>query len=70
MNAELSMKINMILIGILIVVWWVGVWGLIETCVHQIAKGNPLKCYVIYASMVFFVMFVVYLNPKLEENLI
>lgn len=64
------MKMNMILIGILIVIWWVGVWGLIETCVQQFTNGNPLKSCVIYGSMVLFVILVVFLNPNLEKNIV
>jgi hypothetical protein len=55
---------NILLVGILVVVWWVGVWGLIETILGDLIKKNPLA---VYGSMVALVTVIVYMKPHLLE---
>ena len=59
---------NTIVLGFLIVLWWVGVWGIIETVVQQLVKGSPTKAIFIYGSMVAFVILIIYLNPSIIQH--
>ena len=58
---------SILLIGLLVVIWWIGVWGLIETVLADLIKTNPLA---VYGSMVVFVIIVVLVNPSLLEHFI
>ena len=60
--------IRLLLIGFLVVLWWVGVWNIIEMIVEDIAKGSASKAFIIYASMVGFVVAIVFFNPNLLEH--
>ena len=59
--------LNILPLALLIVIWWVGVWGLIETIIHQYIRGSPAKAIMIYSSMIALVIGVVYLNPKIID---
>ena len=58
---------SILLIGLLVVIWWIGVWGLIETVLADLIKTNPLA---VYGSMVAFVIIVVLVKPSLLEHFI
>ncbi len=55
---------SILLVGLLVVVWWVGVWGLIETILGDLINKNPLA---VYGSMVGFVTVIVWMKPELLE---
>lgn len=56
-----------LLVGFLVVVWWMGVWGLIETVLADSIQKHPLF---VYGSMVVFVMILVWIKPQLLEHFI
>ena len=58
---------SILLTGLLIVIWWIGIWGLIETLLADLIKTNPLA---VYGSMVAFVLIVVWVKPSLLEHFI
>lgn len=62
--------IRLLFIGFLVVLWWVGLWNIIETVVQDIANGSAKKALMIHAAMVGFVVFVVYFNPNLLEHFV
>jgi hypothetical protein len=45
-----------------VIIWWVGVWGCIETLVHAITRNNPIHAFITYFSMAVLVLacFIVY----------
>lgn len=59
---------NKIALGFLIVLWWVGVWGIIETLVQHVVKGSVKKALFIYGSIVAFVIIIINHNPGLLEH--
>ena len=58
---------NILLIGLLIVIWWIGVWGLVETLLADLIKTNPLA---VYGSMILFVILIVWTKPGLLEHFV
>lgn len=58
---------SILLIGLLVVIWWIGVWGLIETLLADLIQTNPLG---VYGSMVAFVVVVVWAKPGLLEHFV
>jgi hypothetical protein len=59
---------NKIALGFLIVLWWVGVWGIIETLVQHVVKGSVKKALFIYGMIVAFVIIIINHNPGLLEH--
>ena len=61
---------NVFAIGFLVVLWWVGLWGIIELAVQNFSKGSSIKAFFAYALMVLFVIMIIYLNPTVIEHFI
>jgi hypothetical protein len=55
-------------IGFLVVLWWVGIWGIIELAVQNFSKGSSTKAFFAYAAMVLFVILILYLKPTTIEH--
>ena len=55
-------------IAFIIIIWWIGVWGLVETILHQYIKGSYSKAIYVYGSLVAFVLAIVYMYPELLER--
>jgi hypothetical protein len=62
-------KLHLIGISLLVIVWWVGVWGCIETMVHGYAK-TPHHAFCIYFSLIAFVLAIFVFNPSLFDKVI
>lgn len=54
---------QVLLLGVLVIFWWAGVWGILEILVQKTRK--PLF---FYSLMVAFVVLVVFSNPELLEH--
>ena len=60
--------LNFLVIGFLVVIWWVGLWGIIEIVIQNLANGSVKNALFIYASMVSFVILILYMNPTILEH--
>ena len=58
---------EILLLGLLIVIWWIGIWGVVETLIHLYIRGNTARALFVYSSMIMIVLFYVYLNPTLID---
>ena len=54
---------KVLLVGVLVIFWWAGVWGLLETFIQK--TKQPI---LFYSLMVAFVVAVVYSKPDLLEH--
>lgn len=61
---------DILFIAFLLVLWWIGVWGLVETLLHQFIKGSASKALFVYSSLIATVLAVVYIKPQLLEHFI
>ena len=57
--------LQLIGISLLVILWWVGVWGCIETLVHAFTRNNPIHAFCVYFSLAAFVLCVFVINPSL-----
>jgi len=57
--------IQVLLLGVLVIFWWAGVWGILEILVQK--TKQPL---LFYSLMVAFVVVVVFSKPELLEHLL
>jgi len=56
-------------VSILVVIWWVALWGLLEMCLKPYVK-NPRDAMCIYLSMIACVFLIVWLNPDIYERIL
>ncbi len=54
---------QVLLLGVLVIFWWAGVWGILEILVQKTKR--PL---LFYSLMVGFVILVVFSHPELLEH--
>ncbi len=55
--------VQVLLLGVLVIFWWAGVWGILEILVQKTKR--PL---LFYSLMVTFVVAVVFSHPELLEH--
>jgi hypothetical protein len=55
--------VQVLLLGVLVIFWWAGVWGILEILVQKTKR--PL---LFYSLMVAFVIVVVFSRPELLEH--
>ncbi len=60
-------RLNLLLVGFLIVLWWVSLWGLIETILHPFIKGSPGRALAVYGTLFVVVAGILFVNPDWVE---
>ncbi len=58
-----------ILYSLLLILWWIGVWGIADTVIHLVFKGETMKELGVYLFLVSVVLFFIVLSPELLEKL-
>lgn len=64
------MEGKLLLISFLVIIWWIGMWGFIETIVQHYIKGSFTKSLLIYGGLIIFVGIFFYTNPNLLDHFI
>jgi succinate dehydrogenase hydrophobic anchor subunit len=59
---------QILLITILLVFWWVGIWGLTETILQQYIRGSFTRSIIAYCGLVAFVVCVVLYDTSILEH--
>lgn len=54
-------------VALLIVLWWVGVWGFVDTLLHLFIKGSPKVALLVYGTLAVVVAIILYRSPQLRE---
>jgi hypothetical protein len=57
-------------IALLIVFWWIGIWGLVETILQPFIKNNYWSAIAVYGAMIVIVLLVVSIHPTVLESLV
>lgn len=57
-------------LALLIVFWWIGMWGLIETVIQPFIKNNYWSAIAIYGAMIAVVLLIVSVYPMVLESLV
>jgi succinate dehydrogenase hydrophobic anchor subunit len=58
-------ELQLIGVSLLVILWWVGVWGCIETLVHSYTRNNPTQAFCVYFSLAAIVLGFFVVNPTL-----
>lgn len=51
----------------LVLLWWIGLWGLIELLIQKFTRGDFTKGIIAHGSIVLFVLVILSMNPELVE---
>ena len=57
-----------LLYSVVLIVWWIGVWGIADTVIHLVFKGETMKELAIYIAMVVSVLVLVLIHPDLVSH--
>jgi hypothetical protein len=55
--------------SILIIIWWVCIWGLADHVIHHMASKDPLRKIVVYVGLMLLVLGTIGLDPNLLDQL-
>lgn len=61
---------ELLFFAFLVVVWWVGLWGFLDTLLHQVIKGSTTTALLVYGGLVGFVLLVIAARPRALEHFI
>lgn len=57
-----------VLYSVILIAWWIGVWGIADTVIHMVFQGETLKELGVYIFLVVSVLFLVFVNPELVDR--
>jgi hypothetical protein len=55
--------------SLLIIFWWIGIWGIADTLIHMVFKGETMKELGVYIFFVVTVLLVIFLQPELLDHM-
>ena len=55
--------------SILVILWWIGVWGLADTIIHLVFKGQTMKELMVYVGLISVVLVVIFLYPEFLDHM-
>jgi hypothetical protein len=58
-----------VLYSVILIFWWIGVWGIADTVIHLVFQGQTMKELGVYIFFVTTVLLIIFLNPELVERL-
>ena len=51
----------------LVLLWWIGMWGLIELLIQKFTRGDFTKGVLAHSAIIVFVLGILFLQPELVE---
>ena len=54
-------------ISLLVIIFWIGVWGLVETLLQLYIGSSVTKSIFVYSSMIATVIIIIYYKPQMVE---
>lgn len=51
----------------LVLLWWIGMWGLIDLLIQKFTRGNFVKSVIAYSSIIGVVLVILSMNPEMIE---
>jgi hypothetical protein len=64
-----SQRSKAVFYSLVLIAWWIGVWGIADTVIHMVFKGQTMKELGVYIFLVASVLTLVYLNPELLDRM-
>ena len=57
-----------VLYSVVLIMWWIGVWGIADTVIHMVFQGETMKELGVYIFLVVSVLFLVFVHPELIDR--
>lgn len=61
---------HILFLSILIILWWIALWGLLDTLLHSFIAGSRTKALFVYSSILTFVVGITWIRPDLLEHFV
>jgi hypothetical protein len=58
-----------VLYSLILIIWWIGVWGIADTMIHLVFKGETMKELGVYIGFVTIVLVIIFVHPELLERM-
>lgn len=58
-----------VLYSIVLILWWVAIWGIADTVIHLVFKGQTMKELALYFFIVACILSLIYMYPDLLERM-
>ena len=55
--------------SVILILWWIGVWGIADTVIHLLFKGETMKELGVYIFFVVTVLVLVFVHPELLDRM-
>jgi uncharacterized ion transporter superfamily protein YfcC len=55
--------------SVLLILWWVAVWGIADTVIHLVFKGHTMKELAVYFFIVTVILSLIFVYPELLERM-
>lgn len=55
--------------SILVVIWWIGTWGLTDTIIHSLTANSVIHKIIIYVSLILLVLGTIVIKPSIIQHL-
>lgn len=55
--------------SIVLILWWIGIWGIADTVIHLVFKGHTMKELGVYVFFVATVLVLIFLHPEFIEHM-
>lgn len=64
------MHIHILTVSFIIVLWWIAIWGLLDTLFHSFIQKSRSRALFVYGSLATFVLLLSYWRPEILEHFI
>ena len=62
-------RLKAVLYSIILIIWWIGIWGIADTVIHLVFKGETMKELGVYIFFVVTVLVLIFLHPELLDRM-
>ena len=64
-----SNRFKAVAYSFVLILWWIGVWGIADTLIHLVFKGQTMKELAVYIGFVVIALTVVFVYPDFIERM-
>lgn len=64
-----TQRYKAVVYSVILIIWWIGVWGIADTIIHLVFQGETMKELGVYIFFVTLVLFIIFLHPEIIERM-
>lgn len=68
-SPSLPRRTKAVLYSVLLIFWWIGIWGIADTVIHTVFQGSTIKELGVYIFFVVSVLLAIYMYPEIAEHM-